>query len=134
MIVGIGGLLSDPSCCVLKNGQLASAVEQSKLARRERPDQFPQEAFSIALQAADVEAAEIDCVAIARPFSRGRRVILSLSFARVSRRVKSSLWSTTPHMPLLRILRPASKTRRSSVSIEPAIFVQPCSSKRAATN
>ena len=71
IIVGLGGLLSDPACCVLKAGEVASAVEQRKVSRQEHPGEFPQQALSIALDAAHVGASEIDCVAIARPFSRG---------------------------------------------------------------
>lgn len=71
VIAGLGGLLSDAGCCVLKGGQLASAVEQSKVARRERYEPFPDEAFDTALSAAGVERPQIECIAIARPFSRG---------------------------------------------------------------
>lgn len=71
VIVGLGGLLSAPACCILKNGEIASAVEQHKVARRERTGEFPQEALSTALESANVSSSEIDCVAIARPFSRG---------------------------------------------------------------
>jgi carbamoyltransferase len=71
IIVGLGGLLSDPACCVLKNGEIASAVEQRKVARQDRPGEFPQEALSTVLESASVGTSEIDCVAIARPFSRG---------------------------------------------------------------
>ena len=71
VIVGLGGLLGDPACCVLKAGEVASAVEQRKVSRQEHPGEFPQQALSIALDAAHVGASEIDCVAIARPFSRG---------------------------------------------------------------
>jgi carbamoyltransferase len=71
VIAGFGGLLSDAGCCVLKGGELASAVEQSKVARRERYEPFPDEAFDTALRAAGVDRSRIECIAIARPFSRG---------------------------------------------------------------
>jgi carbamoyltransferase len=71
IILGLGGLLSDPACCVLKNGEFASAVEQSKVSRHDRADEFPDEAFQTALEVAGVTPDEIDCVAIARPFARG---------------------------------------------------------------
>ncbi len=69
IIVGLGGLLSDASCCVLKDGQIASAVEQTKVARHDRPGAFPDEAFQISLDVAGVKLTEIDCVAIARRFA-----------------------------------------------------------------
>jgi carbamoyltransferase len=70
VLVGLGGLLSDAGCCVIKNGRLVSAVEQSKVARRERYEPFPEEAFRSALETAGVQASEIGCIALARPFSR----------------------------------------------------------------
>ncbi len=71
VLIGLGGLLGDAACCVLKDGQIASAVEQNRLTRQDRPGAFPDEAFSLALQVADVKPDEIDCVAIARPFAIG---------------------------------------------------------------
>jgi carbamoyltransferase len=72
VIVGLGGLLSDAGCCVVKDGKLASAVEQSKVAKRERFTAFPDEAVATALQAAGTRVPEVGCVAIARPFGRDR--------------------------------------------------------------
>lgn len=70
-ILGLGGLLSDPSCCVLTNGRIASAIEQSKVSRQDRPGTFPEEALSLALQVAGIGANDIGCVAVARPFAVG---------------------------------------------------------------
>ena len=33
-ILGLGGLVNDPACAVVKDGHLAAAVEQKKIARR----------------------------------------------------------------------------------------------------
>ena len=71
IVVGLGGLLSDPACCVLREGELASAVEQAKLSRHDRPGAFPNEAFRAALEAARVSIGAIDYVAVARPFATG---------------------------------------------------------------
>ncbi len=71
VILGLGGLLSDPACCIVKDGELASAVEQAKLSRHDRPGAFPDEAFAAAIQAAKVRRDAIDCVAVARPFAEG---------------------------------------------------------------
>jgi carbamoyltransferase len=68
-IIGLGGLLSDPSCCVLRDGRIASAVEQAKVSRHDRPGAFPDEAFQFALEEAGIKLEAIDCVAIARPFA-----------------------------------------------------------------
>lgn len=71
VIVGLGGFLSDPACCIIKDGEIASAVEQAKVSRPDRPGSFPDEAFQLALQAAGIVPAQIDCIAIARPFAVG---------------------------------------------------------------
>lgn len=79
VIVGLGGLLSDAGCCVIKKGRIASAVEQSKVAKRERFEPFPDEAFQSALETARVGASEIKCIAVARPFSRASESATLLS-------------------------------------------------------
>jgi carbamoyltransferase len=71
VIVGLGGLLSDPACCVIKDGLLAAAVEQAKVSRQARPGSFPDEAFALALDSAGVKAEEVEGVALARPFALG---------------------------------------------------------------
>ena len=48
---------------------LLSAVEQSKVSRQHRPGDFPDEAFHLALETASIQADEVACVAIARPFA-----------------------------------------------------------------
>ena len=69
IILGLGGLLGDPSCCVLRDGRIASAVEQAKVSRHDRPGAFPDEAFQSALDVAGIKPEQIDCVAIARPLA-----------------------------------------------------------------
>jgi carbamoyltransferase len=79
VIVGLGGLLGDPACCVLKDGEISSAIEQTKVSRQDRPGSFPDEAFHLALQIAGVKPEQIDCVAVARPFSDGPESAAQLS-------------------------------------------------------
>ena len=71
IVVGLGGLLSDPACCIVKDGELVAAVEQAKVARQDRPGSFPDEALAIALEVGGVRASDIGCVALARPFAHG---------------------------------------------------------------
>ncbi|MBV9300655.1 MAG: hypothetical protein JOY62_05540 [Acidobacteriaceae bacterium] len=78
VIVGLGGLLSDPACCVIKDRNLASAVEQAKISRQERLGSFPEEAFDQALRVAHIKPEEIECVAVARPFARGAESAIQL--------------------------------------------------------
>jgi len=77
-IVGLGGLLSDPACCVIKEGRLASAVEQAKVSRHDRLGSFPDDAFQLALKVAGVKPEEIECVALARPFAIGPESVTQL--------------------------------------------------------
>jgi carbamoyltransferase len=71
IILGLGGLLSDPACCIIKDAHIASAIEQAKVSRQDRPGAFPEEAFRICLEIASLKPEQIDCVAIARPFAPG---------------------------------------------------------------
>src|SRR5215469_11181269 len=69
-ILGIGGLLGDPACAVLKDGELKAAVEEAKVTRGFRPGQMPQASISECLRLAGATADEVECVAVARPFTR----------------------------------------------------------------
>lgn len=69
VIVGLGGLLNNPACAVLRDGGIVAAVEQQKIARRFEPREIPSEAIDACLQLAKASAADVSAVAIARPFS-----------------------------------------------------------------
>jgi carbamoyltransferase len=71
IILGIGGILDEAACAVLKDGELAAAVEQKKVARRLRPGAMPAEAIAECLRIAGVSEAAVDCIALARPFAAG---------------------------------------------------------------
>jgi|SRR5579875_1430946 len=77
-ILGLGGLLSDAACCILRDGHIGAAVEQAKVSRQDRPGAFPEEAFRTCLEVAGVKPEEIDCVAIARPFAPGPESLAQL--------------------------------------------------------
>src|SRR6516165_7058475 len=78
-ILGIGGLLSDAACAVLKNGELKAAVEEIKVTRGFRPGQMPEASMSECLRLAGATANDVECVAIARPFARGPESIFHLA-------------------------------------------------------
>jgi carbamoyltransferase len=78
-IVGIGGVLRDAACCVVRDGQLLAAVEQAKVARSQNVAWFPEEAFAAALAVAGIQASEIDAVAIARPFAESQESVRLLA-------------------------------------------------------
>ncbi len=79
IILGIGGILSDAAAAVLKDGELAGAVEQRKVARQLRPGELPEEAIAASLRLAGASADQVDCVAIVRPLSTGPETALHLT-------------------------------------------------------
>ena len=79
VILGIGGLLGDAACAALKNGELKAAVEENKIKRGVHPGQMPHAAIQECLRLAGATHAEVDCVALVRPFSRGPESILHLA-------------------------------------------------------
>ena len=72
IIVGLGGLQNEPACAVLKDGVLASAVEQKKVSRRHEPGELPVDAIASALELARVSPDKVACVALVRPFAAGQ--------------------------------------------------------------
>ena len=46
IILGLGGILKDPACAVLKDGELVAAVEEEKVARQSRVGALPEEAIA----------------------------------------------------------------------------------------
>ena len=71
-ILGIGGLGGDAAAAILKGGELAAAVEESKLVRRRTHwggrDEMPDRAIATCLELAGVTADQVDAVAVVRPF------------------------------------------------------------------
>src|SRR5580698_4138705 len=70
IILGIGGILGDAAAAILRDGELAAAVEESKLVRRKLiwgGGGLPEHSIAMCLELAGVKAHEVDAVAIARP-------------------------------------------------------------------
>ena len=71
IILGIGGLLGDAAAAILKDGELAAAVEESKLVRRRTHwgglDEMPEHAIATCLQLAGAKPEQVDAVAVVRP-------------------------------------------------------------------
>ena len=71
IILGIGGLLGDAAAAVLKDGELAAAVEESKLVRRRTHwgglDEMPERAIATCLELAGAKPEQVDAVAVVRP-------------------------------------------------------------------
>ena len=55
IILGIGGILSDAACALLRDGELVAAVEEKKIARRYTTGELPQQAIAASLQIARAE-------------------------------------------------------------------------------
>ena len=70
IILGLGGLTKDAACAVLKDGELMAAVEERKVARQMRTDSLPETAIAAALDVAGLTPADIQCVALVRPFPK----------------------------------------------------------------
>ncbi len=68
IILGIGGILHDAACAILRDGKLVAAIEEIKIARQHRPGELPDHAIAACLRIAGVTAEQVDCVALVRPF------------------------------------------------------------------
>jgi carbamoyltransferase len=70
IILGLGGINKEAACAVLKDGELLAAVEERKVARNMTPGSLPEAAIATALRVAGVAPAEVNCVALVRPFAQ----------------------------------------------------------------
>jgi carbamoyltransferase len=75
IVIGLGGLLNDAACALLKNGKILAAVEEAKVTRGHRPGTLPQAAPQSAmdecLRLSGATRDQVDCVAVAGPVARG---------------------------------------------------------------
>ncbi len=69
IVLGLGGLLNDPACALLKNGEVLAAVEEAKLTRGQRPGGLPHAAIEECLRLSSATRDQVDCVALVRPIS-----------------------------------------------------------------
>jgi len=70
VILGLGGLLGDAACAVLKDGELKAAIEESKLDHVWKPGGLPQASIAECLRLAGTSREQVDCVGVVRPFAR----------------------------------------------------------------
>jgi len=71
IILGLGGLLGDAACAVLRDGEVRAAIEETKLARGHVPGSIPRASIQQCLRLAGARYEDVDSVAIVRPFARG---------------------------------------------------------------
>ena len=70
IILGIGGILSDAACALLRDAELVAAVEESKLARHPHhtgAGDLPERAIAACLEMAGARPEQVDAVALVRP-------------------------------------------------------------------
>jgi carbamoyltransferase len=71
-IIGLGGILKDAACAVLKDGRIAAAIEENKVNRNWIPGEIPVKSIVECLKLAGVnDGGAVQCVAIARPVATG---------------------------------------------------------------
>src|SRR5580698_5768040 len=80
IILGLGGLNKDAACAVLKDGELVAAVEERKVARQFTAGGLPQAAITNALEVAGLRPADINWVALVRPFAQQIHLTLRAQF------------------------------------------------------
>ena len=69
IVLGLGGLLNDAACALLKNGKILAAVEEAKVTRGHKPGALPQAAMEECLRLSSATRDQVDCVALVRPIS-----------------------------------------------------------------
>jgi carbamoyltransferase len=80
IILGLGGILDDAACAVLKDGELLAAVEERKVSRQASPGVLPEGAIATALQVARLTPGDVNCVALVRPFAQEIHLTLRSRF------------------------------------------------------
>ncbi|HEX5229371.1 MAG TPA: carbamoyltransferase C-terminal domain-containing protein [Bryobacteraceae bacterium] len=80
IILGLGGFDNDASCAVLRDGELVAAVEERKVARPSANGSLPQSAIAAALDVARLTPADVNCVALVRPFEHQIHLTLRAQF------------------------------------------------------
>src|SRR3954447_462039 len=78
IILGLGGLLSDAACALLRDGELVAAIEEKKIARWYTSGEFPHQSIAASLKIARITPDKVDCVALVRPFGSAADTSLHL--------------------------------------------------------
>lgn len=63
-ILGLNYIFHDSSACLIRNGTIDFAIEEERIIREKHTQKFPYNAVVFCLQHADIEASEIDHIAI----------------------------------------------------------------------
>src|SRR4051794_35433489 len=76
IIIGLGGILSDAACALLRDGVLVATVEEKKLTRGAVRGQLPQQGLAWCLESSGLTPDQVDCVAVVRPFAESPEPLL----------------------------------------------------------
>jgi len=79
IVIGLGGLLNDAACALLKNGEVLAAVEEAKMTRGQRPGGLPQAAIEECLRLSGATRDQVDSVALVRPIAQGPEAALHMA-------------------------------------------------------
>jgi carbamoyltransferase len=71
-------VLGDAAAAMIKDGEIAAAVEEAKLTRRPQPGRLPDSAVATCLRIAGIGPEEVDYVALARPLPPGSALPIAL--------------------------------------------------------
>ena len=77
-ILGIGGVLGDSAAALIRNGEIAAAIEEAKLARSLQPGRLPEHAIAACLRIAGIGVEDVNYVGLARPLPQGSSVPVAL--------------------------------------------------------
>jgi carbamoyltransferase len=80
IILGLGSILKDAACAVLRDGELIAAVEEKKIARRPQAGGLPEAAIAAALEMAHLSPSAVNCIALVRPFPQEIHLTLRSKF------------------------------------------------------
>lgn len=78
IILGIGGIIGEAACAVLKDGTLLAAVEERKLSRNPHSGELPEQALAYCLKQAKAAPFEVDYLAMVRPLAAAPEAKLHL--------------------------------------------------------
>ncbi len=77
-ILGVGGIRNDAACALLREGELAAACEQRKVARFHKLGELPMEAIQSCLRIGKATRNDIQTVTLVRPIGGGTENTLHL--------------------------------------------------------
>ena len=83
LILGISAFYHDSAACIVRDGEVIAAAQEERFTRRKHDHQFPSNAISFCLEAADASPADLDAVAFYdKPWLKFERLLETyLAFA-----------------------------------------------------